>query len=97
MGPVLGWQEAEISDTRFYFQVKQDRDGWRCLASHCISVNSLGTIMKNCREAQVVWIFLMRAIAMTKNLIAIKSESQGVNSLSSMLLNNSGSTLDVES
>ena len=60
-------------------------------------MNSLGTIMKNFRAAQVVRIFLMRAIAMTKNLIAIKSESQGVNSLPSMLLNNTGSTLDVRS
>lgn len=31
---------------------------------------------------------------MTKNLIAIKSESRGANSLPSMLLNSSGSTLD---
>lgn len=81
----------------FYFLVKQDWDRWHGLDAHCISMNSLGTIMKNFRAAQVVRIFLMRAIAMTKNLIAIKSESQGVNSLPSTFLNNTGSTLDVES
>lgn len=31
-----------------------------------VSMNSLGIIMENCRVAQVVQIFLWRAIAMTK-------------------------------
>lgn len=94
MHSVLGWQETGISDTRFYSEIKQDWDRWLCLDPHWISMNGVGTIMENCRLAQVERIFLRRAIARTKNLIAIKSESRGANSLPSKLLNNSASTLD---
>lgn len=83
-----------ISDTGFYSEIKQDWDRWLCLDLRWISMNSMGTIMENCRVAQGERIFLRRAIARTKNLIAIKSESPGANSLPSMLLNNSASTLD---